>query len=130
MTEEKAWIALPNKIDFISFDYCMIHHFPNCGAFFRSSLVQLQEGANGPVIRHHCSAEIVHIIDGKVLSFVDNEVRLLIPGTIIFIPPKTTHGFKTRNGNARLFVIHSPAIPAKADHERIAEDFDWRGIIL
>ena len=130
MTEEKAWIALPNMIDLKSFEYCLIHHFPHCGAFFRSSLVQLQKGDSGPVIRHHRSAEIVHIIDGEVLCFLNNEVRQLTAGTVIFIPPKTTHGFKTHNGNARLFVIHSPAIPAQTDHVRIAEDFDLGGIIL
>lgn len=129
MTETEAWITAPGTIDPQELGYCVIRHFPHCGDHFRASLVELPEGSGGPVILHRYSAELVYVVDGNVLAFVDGKVRQLAAGTTVFLPPNTAHGFKPSGGTARLFVVHSPAVSAQADHERVAEDFDLGGII-
>jgi quercetin dioxygenase-like cupin family protein len=57
-------------------------------------------------LHEHPTSEVIIVVDGSPEVTVDNERRVVGPGTVVFIPARTTHG--TRNASntpVRLYAV-------------------------
>ena len=65
-----------------------------------------------PEHTHETSAEVLWIEDGSGTMRVGNETRPIRPGTFVYVPPKTIHGFEP-DGIRPLFAyqVYAPAGP-------------------
>lgn len=65
-----------------------------------------------PEHTHEESAEVLWIRDGSGTMRVGDETRVIRPGTFVYVPPKTIHGFEP-DGARPLFAyqVYTPAGP-------------------
>lgn len=115
-------ISRPADGELEGWNYCSIFHHSFESTSFRAAEVHLVSGIPAPAIRHSISSEIVRIIDGKCLVYLDGKLSEEVQGTTVFVPCGVAHGFKAIGENCHLFVVHVPAVPPKTDHEIVLDD--------
>ena len=71
-------------------------------------------GAGTPLHIHRTSDEVIHLIEGQLTVKLGDEVKTIGPGTWIFIPRGTTHGWRnTGTVPARASYTFTPSDGAK-----------------
>ena len=71
-------------------------------------------GAGTPLHIHRTSDEVIHLIEGQLTVKLGDEVKTIGPGTWIFIPRGTTHGWRnTGTVAARASYTFTPSDGAK-----------------
>jgi mannose-6-phosphate isomerase-like protein (cupin superfamily) len=59
---------------------------------------------------HDDEGDSFHIFDGEIPFFFGAEMALAPQGTILLVPPETSHGFENeRRVRARMLEVHVPA---------------------
>lgn len=60
---------------------------------FSMGLQQVDPHSKIPLHSHDEAEEILFVIGGRAIATVGDETVEIVPGSVVFIPPKTNHGF-------------------------------------
>ncbi|MEP6477181.1 MAG: cupin domain-containing protein [Actinomycetota bacterium] len=66
-------------------------------------------GFGPPLHIHHDAAEAFYVLEGEYMIFLDGKEFRCPAGSFIFIPAKTTHGFRVGNVASRKLNLYTPA---------------------
>lgn len=73
--------------------------------------VDLNPGTGHDFHKHPNQEEVIYVIDGQVVQWVDRERRTLVAGDSAFIGPDVVHAsFNVGDHNAKVLAILGPAI--------------------
>lgn len=68
-----------------------------------------------PQAYHDIAEELLFVIRGSVTAHLGTRRIVLGPGDFLYVPPKTPHGFETREDEAVLLALLSPKVDQKTD---------------
>lgn len=60
---------------------------------FSMGLQQVDPYSRIPLHAHDDAEEILFVFGGRAIATVGDEIAEIVPGSVVFIPPKTNHGF-------------------------------------
>ena len=70
---------------------------------FSMGLQQVDPHSEIPLHSHDDAEEILFVFGGRATATVGDETAEIVPGSVVFIPPKTNHGF-VNNGDEPLWL--------------------------
>ena len=68
-----------------------------------------RQGEEPPLHLHHREDEIVYVLEGELIYYVDEETHPATAGMCVFLPRGCEHTFSVESGEARLLVMVVPA---------------------
>jgi quercetin dioxygenase-like cupin family protein len=77
----------------------------------RLALLEVRVGRDSavPLHRHHWEDEIIYVLEGDVLFYLDGERRPCSAGNCVLLPRGSEHSYAVESNEARLLVIVAPA---------------------
>ena len=69
---------------------------------------------------HRFKHETIYTDKGKYIMEIKNHKKIMRPGTVIIVPPKTVHRMHAKYGNVRLIEVSTPQLK---DVVRIEDDY-------
>lgn len=80
------------------------------GDFTMFSDVFTEEGSVVPLHHHNWHDEAFYVVSGRFEVFLGSEdnKEIVGPGTAIFVPRGTRHGFKSLEENSKVLVVYTP----------------------
>ncbi len=77
----------------------------------RLAIVELLEvrGREPPRHLHINEDEVIYVLEGMLSVWVDEKAHHATPGTCLFLPRGTEHGYAVESGSARLLIVLAPA---------------------
>jgi quercetin dioxygenase-like cupin family protein len=89
------------------------------GAPITVMLIELAKGITLPDHRHQDQPDLVYPIKGKATMYIEGEGEFpLEPGTVVMVPPNTTHAIRNVEETVLLYNVFAPAIPYKGGEKR------------
>jgi quercetin dioxygenase-like cupin family protein len=89
------------------------------GAPITVMLIELAKGITLPDHRHQDQPDLVYPIKGKATMYIEGEGEFpLKPGTVVMVPPNTTHAIRNVEETVLLYNVFAPAIPYKGGEKR------------
>ena len=69
--------------------------------------ITYQQGdeGTGPPPHSHDWDESFYVLGGAIEFFVDNEAHLCVPGTLVYVPRGTVHGFRYGKGGGQMLEV-------------------------
>ena len=86
----------------------------------RLALLEVHVGPDSavPLHRHHWDDEIIYVLEGEVLFYLDGEQRPGPAGSCVLLPRGSEHSYAVKSTEARLLIIVAPAGLEHLYHEQ------------
>jgi quercetin dioxygenase-like cupin family protein len=108
-----------------------LSHPPSTGARQLTVIdVRLAPGKGHDFHKHPDQEEVIHVVEGSVEQWVDQDKRLLGPGDSAFIPAGMVHAsFNAGSGDAKIIAILGPCV-GDGGYELVdvAGEAPWNGL--
>lgn len=87
------------------------------GELIKVGIVTYQYG-EGPLPHYHPNDEqFIYMLEGKAAFLLDDQIEVIEPGDLVYIPRNTVHGIHIAEGPVRFFTCKSPAGTGKLSED-------------
>ncbi len=82
------------------------------GAPMTVMLIELRKGISLPEHRHQDQPDLIYPVAGKATMYIEGQGEFPIgPGTVVMVPPNTTHCIRNVEETLVLYNVFAPSIP-------------------
>jgi mannose-6-phosphate isomerase-like protein (cupin superfamily) len=87
---------------------------------YAGKILIIEKGHRLSLQYHRVKHETLYLLEGRLRMELGRKRRVLRPGAVIDVPPRTVHRFEALGGRVRLVEVSTPEL---ADIVRIADDY-------